>query len=359
MSEFASARGLKECKAQTIDVALYQQRGDISIGGQKGGVAAAWMIRLAGKRDDQVAFASWDVEGRPVARARGIGLSEGNARVFGTGAEWAVTWFDNKGLAYARPHPDPLPAPEISHLGAVGPELREHVAVASMSGAVIAAAPFGTDKKQLGLFQFAPEDEGMAAVKAIGVTHHAKQPRYPAVAANATGTFIAWHEPDGRLAASHFDVAGKETDAACTIAPASTKKRERVSLIVTSAGALAMWMEESSIQTRALDKAGCPASPVWTIAEGRWASLVALGDGAEPVVSWMGNDGRLLAAKLAADGAPPKRGLDIADGSSGLKDPPVAAGMGNKVAFGWAEAMSSTVSSKRLLMRILNAECLP
>jgi hypothetical protein len=359
VGEFAAVRGLKACKAQTIEVAGYQQRGDISVAGQKSGVAATWMVRLSGKREDQVAFASWDAEARPVARARGVGLSARSARVFGTGAEWAVTWFDAKGLAYARPRVESLPAAEIGHLGAIGPELQEEVAVSAMSGALVAVAPFGKDKLQLGLFQFAPEDAEMPAVKAIGVTHHANKPGHPAVASAAEGTFIAWHEPDGRLAASHFDAAGKETEAACTVAPASTKKRERISLVVTSTGALSMWMEEGAIQTRALDKSGCPISPVWTIAEGRWASLLPLGDGAGAVVAWMASDGRLLAAKLAANGAPPPRGLDIAEGSSGVKDTPSAAGMGGKVAFGWAEAMSSTISSKRLLIRVVNADCFP
>lgn len=359
MGEFAAVRGLKACKAQTIEVAGYQQRGDISVAGQKNGVAATWMVRLSGKREDQVAFASWDAEARPVARARGVGLSARSARVFGTGAEWAVTWFDTKGLAYARPRVESLPAPEIGHLGAIGPELQEEVAVSAMSGALVAVAPFGKDKLQLGLFQFAPEDPEMPAVKAIGVTHHANKPRHPAVASDAEGTFIAWHEPDGRLAASHFDAVGKETEAACTVAPASTKKRERISLVVTSTGALSMWMEEGAIQTRALDKSGCPISPVWTIAEGRWASLLPLGDGTGAVVAWMASDGRLLAAKLTAKGAPPPQGLDIAEGSSGVKDTPSAAGMGGKVAFGWAEAMSSTISSKRLLIRVVNADCFP
>jgi hypothetical protein len=354
---FDGARGLEACKAQTVEAAEYQQWGDIAIGGHKGGLGVSWMVRLKGKHERQVAFSSYDADGKPTARTRGIGLSAGPARVFWTGTAWTVTWFDNKGLAYAKPRVDPMPPPEIFHLGAIGPELQDAVAVSSTDGAVVAAAPFGADKRQIGIFLFSSEDASLPAVKAISVTHHANHPTGPAVAADATGIFLAWHEPDGRLAASHFSPTGKETDAACVIAPPTDRKRERFSLAVTSTGVLAMWMEESSIKTRALDKAGCPVSPVWTIAEGRWASLASLGEGG--VVAWLGGDGRILSAKLSASGAPPSRGLDVGDGASSVKDPPAVASMGGKVAFGWAEKMAPTVSTKRLVVRIINGDCLP
>jgi hypothetical protein len=357
VGEFIGARGLKACNQKTIEVASYQQRGDVSLGGQKSGVAATWMVHLAGRREEQVAFAGFDGEGKPAARTRGVSFASSAARVFGTGKQWAVTWFDSKGVAYAQPHAEPLPPPTIGHFGAAGPDLQEDVAVSGTSGALIAAAPFGADKAQLGLFQFAPEDTSQPAVKAIGVTHHANKPHRPAVAANEAGTFIAWQEPDGRFSASHFDRTGKETETACVIAPPSARKRERLALATVGAGAVAMWMEEGSIQTRALDKAGCPISPAWTIAEGRWPQLASLGEAA--VVAWVASDGRYLAAKLAANGAPPAKGLDVAEGSTGVLDPPAIAAMEGKVAFGWAEVMSSTVSSKRVALRIINSDCFP
>jgi hypothetical protein len=141
------------------------------------------------------------------------------------------------------------------------------------------------------------------------------------------------------------------------VAPPTDRKRERFSLAVTSAGALAMWMEENSIEIRPLDKAGCPVWPAWTLAEGRWASIASLGEGA--VVVWLDSAGRVLSAKLKANGVPPSRGLDVGDGASAVKDPPAVVGMGSKAAFGWAEKMGPKVSTKRLVVRIINGDCLP
>lgn len=355
VTELRSLRTQKECKVQAMEAAVYQPRGDLAIAGQKSGVGISWMVRLANKREDQVAFSSYNALGKPVSRARGVGLSEGASRVFGTGTGWVVTWFDSGGLAYARPQPNPVPPPEIAHLSAIGSEIQADVAVAAMNGAMVAAAPYGEDKRQLGIFVFAPEDPSAPSVKAIGVTHYATQPSHPAVAADATGTFITWQEADGHLAASHFDPAGKETSSACVFAPASPQKRDRFALVTTASGAIALWSEESSIKARALDKVGCPVSPIWSVTEGRWATMTPFAGGA--IVAWVGGEGRLFAAKLSADGAPPAYGVEVAEGSLPVKDPPAVATVGSKVAIGWAEQMGPTISSKRLLVRLLGGEC--
>jgi hypothetical protein len=268
-----------------------------------------------------------------------------------------VVWFDEKGLAFARPRTEQLPAPEIAHVGAIGPDVAPDVALAaSPTGAVLATTPFGAGKAQLGVFLFAPEGN-VATVKALGVTHHGMQPHRSAVAAGAGGIFVVW-EDGGALVGSHFDAAGKENDAPCTVAPASTDKRERIGLAATSTGAMAVWTEGTHIRTRALDASGCPASPIWTAAEGRWATLASLGD--TPLLAWVATDGRFLAARLQPSGAPPERGLDVAEGSVGVKDPPSALAFGGgKVAFGWSEVMGPVVSTKRLLMRVVDAACVP
>ncbi len=356
---FTGVKTDKTCKAQTVEIASYQQRGEVSLGGHAEGVAATWRARLGGKPQDQVAFASFDTEGRPVARARGVGLTMQDVppRVFASGTEWTVVWFDDKGLAFARPRVEPLPAPEIARVGAIGPEVAADVALAaSPTGAVLATTPFGAGKAQLGVFLFAPTDN-VATVKALGVTHHGKEPHRSAVAAGAGGVFVVWDD-GGALVGSRFDAAGKENDALCTIAPASTEKRERLALAATSTGAMALWIEGTHVRTRALDAMGCPASPIWTAAEGRWASITALGD--TPLMAWVGTDGHLLAARLQPSGAPSERGLDAGEGSSGVKDPPsVLAFGGGKVAFGWSEVMGPVVSTKRLLLRIVEASCVP
>lgn len=355
-SSFIAAKSDKACKAQTADVAAYQTRGDVALGAQGDSLAVTWRVRLAGRTEQQIAFAAFDKDLRLVARPRGVGDTAHDApsRVFGTGAGWAVVWFDDKGLTFARPRQEPLPPPEIAHVTAVGPDVSGDVALGPWpGGGGLAASPFGADHAQLGLFVFAPA-EG-PPVKAIGVTHHGKEPHLPAIAATASSTFVAWHEGSA-LMASRFDAAGKET-AACVLAPANGQKRERLSLATTAKGAIASWMEGGGVRTRALDASACPASPVWPAAEGKWATLTSLGETA--LLAWVATDGRLLAARLGADGAPPARGIDAAEGSAGVKDPPAVVAFGERVAFGWAEAMSPAISTKRISVRILDAACVP
>jgi hypothetical protein len=111
------------------------------------------------------------------------------------------------------------------------------------------------------------------------------------------------------------------------------------------------------IRARALDGSGCPISPAWKIAEGRWATIAEAGDA--PVVAWLTTDGRLLAAKLGPNAAPPTAGLDIAEGALGIKDPPALTLTSGRVAFGWAEAMSPAISTRRLVLRLVDVGCFP
>ena len=359
-ASFLGARSEKACKAQTIELATYQLRGDVGLGGRADGVAAAWRVRLGGKPQDQVAFAAYDQEGKPAARARGVGLTQQDVppRVFASGSEWTVAWFDEKGLVYTRPRVEPLPAPEIAHLGAIAPDVAADVALAASRDGILATTPSGPGRAQIGVFVFSRPDSAMVSV--LGVTHHGIEPHRSAVAAShdphVGSTFVVWDE-GGALVGSRFDAAGKENDAPCTLAPAG-EKRERLALAATATGAVAMWMEGGHVRTRALDATGCPASPIWTVAEGRWASIASLGDTA--IVAWAAADGRLLAVRLQPSGAPVARGIDAGEGSSGVKDPPsvVAFGAG-KVAFGWSEVMGPMISTKRLQARIVDGACIP
>ncbi len=370
-ASFVGAKGEKACKAQTVELGGYQQRGEVALGGREGVVGAAWRVRLPNRPQLQVAFASFDKDGRPLARARGVGLTMVDVppRVFASGAEWTVVWYDEKGLAYARPRVEKLPAPDTFHLGALGSATAGDAALAdSPGGAVLAAAPFGGDKSQLGIFLFAPAENASTAT-ALGVTHHGKAPRRPAVAGGAKSTFVLWDE-GGALLGSRFDAAGRESDAPCTIAPAghdggdpqtpgpAGAERDRAQVVAVGDGAVALWMEGTRVRSRALDASGCPRSPIWTVAEGRWATMAAL-DG-RALVAWAAPDGRLLAARLQPDGSPPARGINAAEGSTGVKDPPAVTAFGaGKVAFAWAEAQSAVETGKRLVMRIVDAACIP
>ena len=294
-----------------------------------------------------------------MAAPRGVGLTmaEATPRVFASGPEWTVVWFDEKGLAYTRPHQEQLPPPDVSHLGAIGPDAAPDVALASTpGGAVLATTPSGEGRTKLGLFLFSGPD-GVASVKALGVTHHGKEPHRSAVAAGPSATFVVWDE-GGALVGSRFDAAGKENGAGCPIAPASGDSASAWPWRRPASGAVALWMEGTSVRTRALDASGCPSSPIWTAAEGRWAGITSLGDSA--LVVWVGSDGRLLAARLQPNGAPPERGIDASEGTTGVKDAPAVVALGaGKVAFGWSEPMSAVISTKRLAMRIVEASCIP
>jgi hypothetical protein len=249
------------------------------------------------------------------------------------------------------------PVPDVLHLGAVPPELVADVALTTWpAGAVLAATPLGAGKAQLVLISFAGDGD-LGKVNALATTHHGKDPHRPAVAAAAAGTFVVWDE-GGALVATHFDAAGKEGAETCTVSPAGPGKYQRLAVAATRAGAIVSWMEGTHVRTRALDPSGCPASPIWTVGEGRWASLAATADSA--VVAWVADDGRLVAARLSANGAPAAAGINASEGSTGVKDPPglVAFGQG-KLAFAWAETMSATVTTKRLVMRTLEAACVP
>lgn len=355
-SSFVGAKSDKACRAQTVELASYQTRGDIALAGNGDRIAATWRVRLAGKAEQQIAFASFDKEGRPAARARAVGTTSHDAapKIFASGNEWAVVWFDDKGLAYARPKVEPLPPPEVAHVGAVGPDVANDVAFApSLGGGAIAAAPFGADRSQLGLFLFAPA-EG-PPMKALGVTHHTKAPKAPAVNVSTGAAYLAWDE-GGAIVGTRFGMDGKETPA-CTIAAARGEKRERLALAEGAAAAFAMWIEDTQIKARGLAPTMCPKTPIWPVAEGKWPTMVPFGETA--LVAWVSPEGKLLAARLGPDGAPLARGLDASEGTTGVKDPPAILVLGDRVAFAWAETMSPAISTKRLSVRIVDASCVP
>jgi hypothetical protein len=362
VSTFVPAGQTEACKAQTGDIATYLQRGEVTIAGQEGSLAASWLIKLGANRPGaQLAFAGFALDAKQLARARGIGMANETApRIFASGSGWTLVWSDSQGLAFTKPRWETAPPPQIEHVPAVSNAAADDVALAATpAGAIVAVAPFNVDKSQLGLFLFAPSDPAAPQVQALGATHHAKKPGKPAVAADAKGYTLAWHEEDGRIAVSRFDLTGKESDEAYTLATKGPA-RERVHLTPTTNGAVAIWIEGEKILARAVDADARPKEKTYVVGKGRAPALAPLGDGA--LVVFLGQDGsaadQLLAVKLGPDGAPSAQGLRVSE-TGPVKDPAAATPAGPKMAFLWVEPMNNGVATKRAILRTIEAACVP
>lgn len=363
VTEVVPLAGNAACKEKSVDVGTYLLRGELDIAARDNAIAAAWLIQLPGKPNAQVAFGGFDGEGRQLARGRGIGSSRDSApSIFAAGAsDWTVAWFDAEGLAHTHPRWESLPAAEVGHLSALAGEVAEHVGLAvAPGGSMVAVAPFGPDKAQLGLFLFAPLDAAAPALKALALTHRANKPRTPAVAADAAGYHVAWLEDGDAIVATHFDAAGKEIDENALVAPPGAK-RERLALAMTASGGVAVWEEDGSIRVRPVDASARPAGPIQIVGKGRGAAVVGGGEGGGAYVGWLGADGKteqqVLVTRLAPDGAPSAKALRVSGGTLAVKDPPVVALAGSRLAAAWAEPMGPVVSSKRAVLRIIDAAC--
>jgi hypothetical protein len=358
VGSFEPARGVKTCKTASADIAQYQQRGELAIAGRKDKIAVSFLVQLAGRRQEQVAFATFEPDARQGGRARGVGLSEHTGpRAFAVGGEWTISWFDENGFAYTHPKEEPLPAPDQLHLKAVGPGEDGAVAINVVGEeGLITAAVLPSNKDQVALFRFAPSD-GSNAVRAVGVTHHAKGPSRPAVAADKEGVTVAWIEDGQKIVGSHFDAAGKEVESACVIAPKGEAERKDLALVSVPGGAVAIWVEGTAVHARGVGPKGCPNGPAFDVGQGTWPRAVAIEGGV--LVSWVSEKGKLVAAKLSPKGAPPEKGLEIAEAVGGVKDAPAMALAGSRAAFAWTEAMGPSVSTRRMVLRTLDVDCLP
>lgn len=362
VSGFVAAGQTEGCKTQITQVADYLQRGEVSLAGQDGSVAAAWLIKLSASRPDaQLAFAGFSLDAKQVARARGVGMSnEIVPRLFASGQGWTLVWFDSEGLAYAKPRWETAPLPPIEHLRAVGSADAEHVSLAATpSGAIIAVAPFGAGNSQFGMFLFAPVEPGAPSVQALGATHHAKKPRWPAVIADSRGYTLAWHEEGDQIVVSRFDLKGKELGEAVTLVEAAAG-RGRVVLTGTTNGAVAMWSDGDKLLARALDGDARPAAETFVVGYGKTPTLTPFGDGALAVFT--GQDGtasnQVLAVKLGANGSPSAKGVRLTD-TGPVKDSPAAVVVGARAGFLWTEPMTQGVGTKRALLRTVEAACIP
>jgi hypothetical protein len=352
-----------ECQPKEVELGSYLQRGEIAIAARDGAIGASWMVQLPNKQDAQIAFGGYDGQGKQIGRVRGIGTSREHApMVFSTGSEFTVTWFDSDGLAYTRPAMDMSAPLTLQHLGAFKKELAGDVGIAATpAGSLVAVAPFGLDQGQLSLFLFAPTEAGAPPVRALAVSRRAKKPSRPSVAADAGGFTVAWLEEDASLFAARFDLEGKEAEGAKLIAAGGTE-RQTVSLVAAGSGTLAIWVEGDTVVARPLNARAQPSGPPQVVVKGaKWPKASALGDGA--LVCWVAQggpkEGRLQVARLKGDGSPSGKGLEIVGEGRSVKDAPACAVAGGRAALAWMEVMSATVSTKRALLRTIEASCLP
>jgi len=112
---------------------------------------------------------------------------------------------------------------------------------------------------------------------------------------------------------------------------------------------------------RALDGEARPAALPWVVGKGKWSVFTPAGEGA--LVGWVGHDGKseaqVLVARLSSEGKPSAQGLRVSDGVMPVKDPLAMAVAGSRVGLTWTEGVSPRVSSKRALLRLLDAACIP
>jgi hypothetical protein len=363
VEELVALASVAECQPKEIELGAYLQRGEIALAAREGGVSASWMVQLPNRPDAQIAFGGYDGQAKQVGRVRGIGTSREHApQVFATGSEWTVTWFDSDGLAYVKPPWDMVKAPTLEHVGSLSKEVAGNVGIASTpGGSLVAVAPFGPERTQLGVFLFAPTDPAAPPLRALAISRHASKPVRPAVAADEAGYTVAWFDASGAIQASRFDLEGKEVGEPRIVAPAGAE-RQRMSLAPSASGVIALWTEGDTVIVRMLDKQAQPKGPPQVVVKGgKWPVAAALGDGA--LVCWVGQggkrEGHLLAARLKGDGAPSAKGLELVGEGRAVKDPPACGLAGSRAAFAWMEVMSATVSTKRAILRTIEATCLP
>lgn len=340
------------CKPQTTTAAEYLQRGELTIAGRPKEIGLAWLVQLKGRA--QIGFGGFDEEAKGIARARGVASARENApHMFATGTDWTLAWFDDEGLAYARPKYALEQKIEVDHLSSVREVPPEDLALAAApDGSLLAASTFGAGG-QLSLFLFAPVDASQPKAKALGLTKTAKGPRKPAAMADAAGYTVAWIETDGSIAATRFDLEGRESHPSTTIV-SGVGERAGLAMTPLGDGALLVWTESGEIRARALDGRAMPKSPTWRVGKGNWVTTVSRGDAA--IVTWVrtGTEEQLVAAKVGASG-PAKKGLQIT--TTKPEAPGVVAVVGDRVAFAWPEKMSASIQSFRAQLRTLDGAC--
>jgi hypothetical protein len=330
----------KDCHARSRELEPNLASGLMALGVRDKSFAVARFFRTNTRNEGLMAFGGYDSLTRTVGTSYGLGKAQLFVpRVFPRKDDWLVTWFDTQGLVFSKAGWSPTTTP-IKRLAALTTEQAEHIALApTVEGPLLATAPLsGTTAQQLGLFLFAPVDDGADTVKAIGATHHASHPEHPAVTQDRDGYVVAWEDQPTEngpreIAIARFDSAGREVGAHLTLSTPG-RAASRPALASSEAGLVVAWVEKDGdrpvVVVRVIDRSWQITAPARRVDTGTAPSLVATKDGALLVFLRQAPDkpSHVAAVLIAGNGHPADRGVLVSDVGKGKNDvlaPPVAA----------------------------------
>jgi hypothetical protein len=365
---FARVDEDKSCEVRTRDLEPNLAFGGVGLATKGKEVALAWHYRTKNKGEGLLAFGGYDTRGGRVGQGHGLGKGAlFPPQVFPRKDDWAVTWFDSQSLVFTRASWSPSPG-AIGRLAAVTTEVADHTTIVpTAEGPLLAAAPLaGSTGAQLGLFLFAPAGDTPEMVKAISATHHASNPKHPAISEIGDGYVLVWEDaPAGKptsIAITRFDASGKELDEQISLStPGQAASRPAVVSVPT--GAIVAWEERegeaSVVVVRAMDKGSHPIGPSYRVDAGSAPVLVAAKDGA--VLAFLRKTKDLpthvAAIHIGADGKPHASGVIVSElgkGKGQIAEAPAAASAEDgRLVFGY-----SYRDGMRSQMRTLVEGCL-
>jgi hypothetical protein len=330
----------KECHPHYRELEPNLASGLVAIGVREKGFAVARYFRSKTRNEGLVAFGGYDTLTHTIGTSYGVGKAAlYPLRVFPRKDDWLVTWFDPQGLVYTKAGWAPTTS-AIKRIGALTTEQAEHIALApTVEGPLLATAPLsGATAQQLGLFLFAPADEGADTVKAIGATHHASRPEHPAVVQDRDGYVVAWEDQptEGgprQIAIARFDSAGREVGLHQVLSTPG-RAASHPTLASSEAGLAVAWVEKEgdspAIVARIIDRTWQITTPASRIDRGSSPALAATKDGVLLVFLRQATDkpSHVAAVLLSGNGHPADHGILVSDVGKGKNDvlaPPVVA----------------------------------
>ncbi len=351
ISDWRAADGVKACQTRSKDLDPGLASGLIAMAGRGKELAVAWFYNNRVKGEGLVAFSGYDSQLRPLGQPHGLGKGVlARPTIVPRKEGWLALWFDAEGLVYSRAT-WAATMPSVEHLRAVTLDVAPHTAIIrGKGGYLLAVAPLAAsgDSAQLGLFAFAPEDDGGEAVKALGATHHARRPEHSALVETEAGFLVAWEDgPSGDrgVMLTRFDSTGKELGDGVRLSSPGVAATSPT-LADTAGGALAAWTEGGEIVVAALDGVGAPKGAARRVAPGDRPTLVPSSGGAALVFSHKleGVPPHVAAVHVSEQGAVPTFGVVLSDakGKVAISEPPAAAALEDDrlaVGFVYADGM--------------------
>lgn len=325
VATWKTADETKDCALRSRDLDPNLASGGIAIAakGKDFGVSFFYVTKTKG--EGLVAFAGYDTQTRTLSIAHGLGKGIlVTPRVFPRKDGWLATWFDAQGLVYAKAT-WAATLPSFDRLPAVTSDVAMHTSIVrTKSGAVVATAPLTPgESAQLGLFQFAPEDEGNEpAVRAMGASHDAHKPEHPALVETEDGFLVAWEDgadpSSRRIVVARFDATGKELDKQRVLST-DGRPAARPAVANTATGALLAWSEGPPgapvVVVRALDAKGAPSGPSHVVGPGDLPTLTSTATGA--ALSFIrraeGTPPHVAVVHVGEDGAPAPSGVIVSE----------------------------------------------